>query len=95
MRFLLAFLFLFPAVAFAQPICAEHDELAKILTDRYSEVVVARGAAPDASGVLEVFVSPSGTWTIVVTGPGGSCAVIAGDGWERLSAPDHSTDQRL
>jgi hypothetical protein len=38
--------------------------------------------------VLEIFVSDSGTWTVVVTDPKGvSCVLAAGQSWEEIPSP--------
>jgi hypothetical protein len=48
------------------------------------------GESPQATGVMssnelfEVFVSPAGTWTILITNPHGiSCVAAAGENWDR------------
>ena len=70
------------AVAPVQYVCAERGVVAGHLKDRYGESHVGAGVA--ASGALiELFVAPTGTWTLIVSGPDGkSCIVSHGDGWD-------------
>ena len=38
--------------------------------------------------LLEILVSPRGTWTIIITGPNGiACGVATGENWENVTAP--------
>jgi hypothetical protein len=54
----------------------------KSLADKFKENPAAVGQV-DASAVVEVFVSETGTWTIIATGTDGkSCVLSAGEGWE-------------
>ena len=48
------------------------------------------GSGLAESGVLfEIYVSPSGTWTLLATTPvGTSCLVGAGEAWDPLPEPD-------
>jgi cytochrome c1 len=69
--------------------CANHDEIVKILTERYREAPRAIGLA-NKSAVVEVFTSKAGTWTILLTKTdGASCILGAGSNWEE-SPPAHS-----
>lgn len=73
-----------PAVA--QPVfnCAEHSKVVDSLGSNYSETLLAVGLVNQAA-ILEVYVSESGTWTILVTNVNGhSCVVFAGESWETL-----------
>jgi hypothetical protein len=83
-----------PALAAGQPICAAHDDVASDLEMNYSETPSARGLAT-AGLMIEVFVSPEGTFTIVATRPDGtSCLLAAGEAWHKLatvSAPSESS----
>ena len=66
----------------AQNFCADRSELVKSLADKFKENPAAVGQV-DASAVVEVFVSATGTWTIIATGTDGkSCVLSAGEGWE-------------
>lgn len=79
------------ATARAQPPrvpCGERAALLFHLLDGYSEKPVAMGL--DARGrVLEVLAAPSGTWSLLVTRPGGpTCLVMSGEGWEAIAPSD-------
>jgi hypothetical protein len=65
--------------AFANPQCADHDDLATALADQYGEQ--QRFIGIDTGGnLLEMWVSPGGSWTALLTQPGGqTCVVAAGN----------------
>lgn len=66
----------------AQGFCADRNELVESLADKFKENPAAIGQV-NASAVIEVFVSESGSWTILATGTDGkSCVLSAGEGWE-------------
>ncbi|WFP64372.1 MULTISPECIES: hypothetical protein [unclassified Mesorhizobium] len=70
----------FPAQS--QVICGGHDYLVSRLTAAFEEKRLGYGVAGEAA-IFEVFVSASGTWTILMTDvKGQSCILAAGDGWE-------------
>lgn len=74
-----------PAAA-QQPVfnCAEHSKVVESLGSHYSETLQAVGLINQAA-ILEVFVSESGSWTMLVTNVDGhSCVVFAGESWETL-----------
>jgi len=59
--------------------CAPHAELVKFLEQKYKEVRLAIGLV-NQDQLFEVFASPQGTWTMVITNAGGkSCIEGAGD----------------
>ena len=67
--------------------CAPRDEVVKQLGAQFSEAPVSRGLTGDGM-VLEVFASPHGTWTTVLSEPTGVyCLVSGGEGWQ---STDHS-----
>jgi len=69
-----------------QPICGERNAVVKSLADQFNERPQAVGMV-DKDAVMEVFVSESGSWTILATGTDGiSCLVSSGEGWEERSA---------
>ncbi len=72
------------STAKAEMLCAERENVIQGLERGYAETPLARGLAE--SGVLiEVFTSPAGTFTIVMTHPGGpSCLLRVGDHWNGL-----------
>jgi hypothetical protein len=52
------------------------------LSKHFKEIPAALGVV-DERAVLEVFVSDSGTWTILATGTDGkSCVISSGEGWQ-------------
>lgn len=69
-----------PAVA-QQPQCAARDAVLDRLSDSYHEEPVSLGVTATGS-LLEVLASPEGSWTIIITVPGGpTCLVSSGEGW--------------
>jgi len=70
----------------ASPIvCGERAEVIKTLAQSYMEKPSAMGLAA-GGGMLEVFSSQNGSWTILITQPTGtSCIVAAGEGWESIT----------
>lgn len=62
--------------------CGERARIVGQLEQHFQEAVTAVGMVDD-NAVVEVFVSESGTWTIIATGTDGmSCVLSAGEGWE-------------
>jgi len=68
--------------------CAIHNHVAGQLREIFGER--AMGSGLTESGVLfELYVSPSGSWTLLATTPTGvSCLVGAGDDWEPRPPPE-------
>lgn len=63
-------------------ICGVRNEMVRALHDQFREEPQAVGQVDDQA-VIEVFVSNTGTWTILATGTDGmSCLVASGDGWD-------------
>ena len=76
---LAGFLLTFPSQAHA--LCGDRVSVLNNLEETYSEVPEARGLASNGS-VVEVVVSPSGSFTILYTMPSGlACVMAAGEGW--------------
>lgn len=66
----------------AAAMCGVRTEIVSKLSKEFKEAPMAMGMV-DQSAVLEIFVSDTGTWTILATRPDGtSCVVSAGEGWE-------------
>lgn len=64
--------------ASAGPNCAPRDQVVAALAERYGETRQVAGITGDS--LMEVFASPAGTWTLVISRPDGvSCLVAAGD----------------
>ena len=69
----------------AQPArCTNHTNLTSHLEKKYGEKPRGIGLVSE-QGVMQVYVSKKGTWTILVTNPQGqACLLAAGKGWEDL-----------
>ena len=64
--------------------CTRRENLLKVLDQKYKESRHAIGLI-SSTGVLEVYASKKGTWTVFVTNPNGvSCIVAAGDSFEQV-----------
>lgn len=82
LSFLVLTSFAFPV--FAQNLCGERVDIIDTLQKRYQEIPVSMGLAGNG-GIVEVFASQKGSWTILLTRPTGvSCVVSAGEAWESL-----------
>ena len=70
--------------ASAQMACGERDKIIGELTETWDENRTAIGLS-NTGAVIEVFSSPNGTWTMLLTRPDGpTCLIGAGDHWEDL-----------
>jgi hypothetical protein len=68
------------------PPCGDWKEITDHLEKEFGEVPV--GAGVDSSGrmMLEVYASPTGSWTVIVTVAGGnSCIRATGEGWQTIA----------
>ena len=73
-----------PAFAQGELMCAPRDEVVRQLGAQFSETPVSRGLTGDGM-LLEVFASPQGTWTAVLSEPTGvSCLVRGGEAWQSV-----------
>lgn len=73
-----------PAAAAQDTPCAERNNVIDTLDTQYKESPRAIGLV-SKEAVLEIFVSETGTWTVVVTDPAGvSCVLAAGQSWEEI-----------
>ncbi len=71
----------------AQALCGERSALVERLEREFSETPQALGLSEDGA-LVEIMVSPTGGWTILVTYPmRPSCVVATGEGWESLLVP--------
>lgn len=65
------------AKAFAQQAaCGDRDAIVKMLSEKYQEQVVDRGLIPSQQQILEIFASPSGSWTVLVSRPSGMTCIM-------------------
>jgi hypothetical protein len=73
--------FSLPAAAQSSPQCAAREAVLDRLSSHYHEEPVSLGVTATGS-LLEVLASPEGSWTIIITMPGGpTCLVSSGEGW--------------
>lgn len=69
------------SAAAQSPQCAAREAVLDRLSDHYREQPVSIGVTATGS-LLEVLASPEGSWTIIITVPGGpTCLVSSGEGW--------------
>ncbi len=67
----------------AQQVCAPHEKTALQLKKNFDEQVVGRGLTPNGKAMFELFVSESGSWTVLASDPSGrSCVVASGESWQ-------------
>ncbi len=77
--------FLSAAPVQAQQFCMSRADLLAKLEEDYGEHPVAFGIRGDGAAVVELAVSPSGSWTIFVTHAGGvSCITATGESWQAI-----------
>jgi len=81
-----ACLLLAAAPAYANPACSAHDVIIGRLAEAYGETRHAMGLGQN-NAMIEVYSSEeSGSWTILVTRPGGpTCMVAAGEAFQILN----------
>ncbi len=71
--------------------CMTHDDLVKLLGNKYSEELNGYGLAGQSS-LVEVYFSERGSFTIVATNSSGmSCVIAAGQSWEKVTPPKKLT----
>jgi len=62
-------------------VCAERSDILRKLANNFDEAQIAMGLG-DGGRVIEVFVSPSGSFTVLLSFPTGhSCIAATGEGW--------------
>ena len=62
--------------------CAPHDDIVKVLNKKYQETRHALAIVSETA-VMEIFLSPEGTWTMLVTNTQGvACITASGDAWQ-------------
>ena len=71
-------------VASAAAPCGSHDAVANSLTTKFKEARRIMGVV-NAKAVMEIFMSPQGTWTVVVTDTKGmACIIATGQDWQEV-----------
>ncbi len=73
------------ATAEAQDLqCGVRDAMVEALSTAYQERPVSRGVT-STGALMEVLAGPTGSWSILVTAPGGAtCLVASGEGWQQI-----------
>jgi predicted methyltransferase len=72
--------------------CSRRDDLIKVLNSKYSEELSGFGVSGQRN-IVEVFVSESGSWTILLSNTIGiSCIIAAGQSWERQAPKKRVTE---
>lgn len=75
-----------PAQAQSAQKCAKHEQIVKLLKDRYKERRTAVGLVTN-KGVMELYVSKVGSWTaLFIRTDGIACVMAAGSAMETLNA---------
>lgn len=70
-----------PASA-TENVCGKRDDIVSRLENGYQEFNSAMGMSTNG-GLVELFTSENGTWTLMLTQPDGvSCLIAAGQNWE-------------
>lgn len=70
--------------------CGERDKMIGHLEKKYGEVLRGAGLRSQ-DGVLELYVSKNGSWTLLLTRPDGrSCPIAVGEHWH-MNDVDEST----
>ena len=73
-----------PAAAQAQSVCGDRAKLIEVLAIKYHETPAAFGIA-GSRNLVELFISPAGSFTMLITEPRGvTCILATGQGWEEL-----------
>jgi len=66
--------------------CGDRDELLAQLRSQYKEAPTGFGMTPNGA-IVELLTSEKGSWTLLLTLPGGtSCLIGSGEGWELWGA---------
>ena len=77
-------LFSIGGIASAAVPCGAHDVVAKSLTTKFKEARRVMGVV-NSKAVMEVFMSPQGTWTVLITSTNGTACIIAtGEDWQEV-----------
>src|SRR6266581_3595901 len=63
--------------------CSDRKQIVEFLRGGHAEYLVGRGLS-GGGRMVEVFVSGTGSWTVIWSSPNGtSCLVARGEGWEQ------------
>ena len=70
-----------------QAVCGDRNEIVARLESGYQESTTGVGLSA-TGGLIELYTSEKGTWTLMLTQPNGvSCLIAAGDNWEQVDRP--------
>lgn len=71
--------------------CGPRDDLIKNLKSQFDESLAGHGVINEQT-ILELTVSPKGTWSLFFTNnKGRSCFLASGEGWETAPTPEPGT----
>ena len=71
----------------AESVCGNRDDIVARLESGYQEFNSAMGMSTNG-GLVELYTSENGTWTLMLTQPNGvSCLIAAGQNWESFNSP--------
>jgi len=74
-----------PAGASNTGLCLETNSMRNMLAAKFKETPMALGVLRSRKGIMELYSSKSGTWTIVISlTVGMSCVLASGYGFEKL-----------
>ncbi|MFQ5955386.1 MAG: hypothetical protein ACE5JZ_10020 [Kiloniellales bacterium] len=77
--------------ASAQVLCGDHAKMVASLDQKFEEARSGIGLASNGA-VVELYTASTGTWTLLITKPGGATCVIGnGEAWEALRKPAPAT----
>ena len=77
-----------PSYAQESSRCMPRDTLTEILTDTYGESAIGSGIVRGGNYFMEIFGSPSGSWTTFLTDTDGlSCVVATGNNFQIYGPP--------
>jgi hypothetical protein len=72
--------------------CGPRDAMIKELGSTFNEKPTGRGLMLEGA-MLELFTSPEGTWTVLITNPNKtSCLATAGEAWEPVEGKGSATN---
>ncbi|MBI2718907.1 MAG: hypothetical protein HYX36_09110 [Rhizobiales bacterium] len=86
-----AFLAAMSTSAQAQMVCGDRTVILKALNGKYQEMPNGMGLAGEKT-LVELYTAKTGSWTILMTQPGGpSCIIATGQSWEQIPQPQKLT----
>ncbi len=72
----------------AQTVCGDRSKMVGYLDRDYKEARSGLGLASNGA-VVELYTAKTGTWTMLITNPGGkTCVIGSGESWEYQLAPE-------